>query len=171
MAVSSQIIIAGSLAAAWVSGSKSPLPMVRNSWFCRYIKAGDCTLSSDVAKWVCQNQVSFSLRGWAVVPIRANHHSWRLRNSRRALAGDGLALLHRQVLRTEPLDGCERGRRSGVGRIRAGEVQELLHRGAVALRGGGVDLGRGRAEPGAPQQVGDRRAVISGHDPSKNGRC
>ena len=44
VAVSSHRCMAGSLATAAVRVSKLPAPRVRNSWFCRYIKAGAANL-------------------------------------------------------------------------------------------------------------------------------
>ncbi len=44
VAVSSHRCMAGSLATAAVRVSKLPPPRVRNSWFCRYIKAGAANL-------------------------------------------------------------------------------------------------------------------------------
>ncbi len=50
VAASSQISMAGSTATAWVSCVKFPDPMVRNSWFCRYMKAAKCTFEIAVGK-------------------------------------------------------------------------------------------------------------------------
>jgi hypothetical protein len=71
---SSQISMAASRATASVSASNGPAPALRNSSFCWYMRRGWRTFWIEVAKWPCQNRVSFSRRGLSAAAMRRSHH-------------------------------------------------------------------------------------------------
>ena len=76
--------MAGSCPIASIRSGNGPSPLARKVSCWASISAGERTFCTDVAKWLCQKNASFSVKGRSVATMRRTHQPASSTDWRRA---------------------------------------------------------------------------------------